>query len=138
MSDEEFFQTALDSDEEDHPARLLFADWLADRGDTRSAGPRWLVERRVVPQDYRGSRTWDWNDDAVFDRMTGALPHALFSALEGGHLAMSEHYREYPTRRDAESALYDALARHPRLLSLRTSHQPRSRPTADEDPTASA
>ena len=110
-TDEDFFHDLLDDNELDHCARHLLAEWLAERGDVRAAGYSWLSRRLIVPQDYKGTRTWDWNDALCFDRLTGAIPHDLFLKLDSGHLASSGHYREYPTRRDAEDALCAALRR---------------------------
>ena len=109
--DEDFFQQLLDDDEFNHAARRELSQWLAERGDARQVGYEWLWQHLAAPQDYRSTRTWDWNDDAHFDRLTGAIPHSIFARLEGGRLASTGHYREYPTRRAAEDAFCAALLR---------------------------
>jgi len=101
----------LDGDEHCHAARFLLAEWLEELGDSRAEGYLWLCHRGVVPQDYRGTHTWDWNDLEAFGRMAGALPHELFNRLTGGHLANTAHYREYQSRVEAEQALCDAILR---------------------------
>jgi uncharacterized protein (TIGR02996 family) len=103
-TDEEFFQDALDEFPADSGARLLFAEWLAERGDERAPGARWLAQESAQPQDYRGSRTWDWNDELHFSELVGAIPHEMFESLKGGRLSLSSGYREYSDRRSAEEA----------------------------------
>ena len=47
--DEDAFQTALDTNPADFAVRLIFADWLEDRGDWRAAGYRWMGVHRKWP-----------------------------------------------------------------------------------------
>ncbi len=60
MSDEDAFQAALDANPDDHVTRLVFADWLQDRGDERAEGYRAMgVMRRVPVLDLRdGQVLW--------------------------------------------------------------------------------
>ncbi|MFL5338876.1 MAG: hypothetical protein ACJ8F7_01815 [Gemmataceae bacterium] len=109
--DEGFFQQILDDDEFNHAARRQLAQWLAERGDPRQAGCEWLCRHLTAPQDYRSTRTWDWNDGEHFQRIAGAIPHAVFARLEGGRLSSTGHYREYLSRREAEDAFCAALLR---------------------------
>ena len=112
--DEEFFHRALDRDAADAGGRFLLAEFCAERGDARAAGFRWLAESGTIPQDYQGTKTWDWNDDLHFDNLTGSIPHYLCAQLQGGRASMSGSFREYPTRRSAEEAFCLALLRHRR------------------------
>jgi uncharacterized protein (TIGR02996 family) len=43
MTTEEDFQNALDAEPDNHHLRLVFADWLEERGDIRAAGYRALA-----------------------------------------------------------------------------------------------
>lgn len=49
MSDEEAFQAALDANPDDHTTRLVFADWLQERGDLRAEGYRALGATQKYP-----------------------------------------------------------------------------------------
>jgi uncharacterized protein (TIGR02996 family) len=54
MTTEDDFQAALDANPEDWQTRLVFADWLQERGDPRAEGYRALAVRRAVPQPPHG------------------------------------------------------------------------------------
>jgi uncharacterized protein (TIGR02996 family) len=47
MNDEEAFQAALDADPNDRTTRLVFADWLEERGDRRAEGYRAIARLPV-------------------------------------------------------------------------------------------
>jgi uncharacterized protein (TIGR02996 family) len=49
VTTEEDFQAALDADPADWQTRLVFADWLQERGDTRADGYRALGRLRLRP-----------------------------------------------------------------------------------------
>ena len=60
-AEERAFQDALDADPSDWATRLVFADWLEDRGDPRAAGYRRLGELRKYPfQPNKPNRWWFW------------------------------------------------------------------------------
>jgi uncharacterized protein (TIGR02996 family) len=52
MTTEEDFQRALDAQPEDWQTRLVFADWLDERGDPRAEGYRALGVGRVRPMQF--------------------------------------------------------------------------------------
>ena len=58
MTTEDDFAAALDADPEDHNTRLVFADWLQERGDPRAEGYRALGQLRVSPCHF-GSGIFD-------------------------------------------------------------------------------
>src|SRR5689334_8647213 len=62
MCDEEAaFQAALDPD--DWTARLVFADWLEERGDPRAEGHRVIVAAHFNPEKFYGiphGHEWTW------------------------------------------------------------------------------
>lgn len=123
MSDERYFQELLDEAPSDSAARWLFAEWLAERGDWRAAGYRWMAREGKYPQrtPSGGDITWDWwsatpSGDAGRRDPSHDHEHltpALFELLEGYsyHSDWSNQvaYREYYTREDAEEALCRAL-----------------------------
>ena len=53
MTTEDDFQAALDANPEDHQTRLVFADWLQERGDVRAEGYRALGVLRLWPLEYQ-------------------------------------------------------------------------------------
>lgn len=54
-AEEEAFQLKLDEHPDDHSTRLVFADWLQDRGDRRAEGYRALARCGFVLSDrYSG------------------------------------------------------------------------------------
>jgi uncharacterized protein (TIGR02996 family) len=67
VTTEDDFNAALDADPEDWQTRLVFADWLQERGDPRAEGYRALGILRMAPlsSDYSGVfqkrlRHWRW------------------------------------------------------------------------------
>jgi uncharacterized protein (TIGR02996 family) len=53
MTSEEDFQRHLDQNPDDHNTRLVFADWLEERGDPRANGYRALGKLQKQPYRYR-------------------------------------------------------------------------------------
>lgn len=49
MTTEDDFQAMLDANPDDWQTRLIFADWLEERGDARAEGYRALASLRVWP-----------------------------------------------------------------------------------------
>ena len=59
MTTEDDFQAALDAKPDDWQTRLVFADWLDERGDPRAEGYRALGVLRLVPLRPAGeNRAW--------------------------------------------------------------------------------
>jgi hypothetical protein len=126
MPDEDTFEAALDdlmaavwplpgqiSGDPEPPARLaamrlVYADWLEERGDPRAGAQRWMAAKGKFPR-YAGS-TWDWwafGDHP--DSKPEDLPGDIWRRLPGAPLKSSPNCKEYDTRRDAEYALYKSL-----------------------------
>lgn len=58
---EDDFQRMLDANPDDWQTRLVFADWLQDRGDPRAEGYRALGVLRRYPEQVRTlDRGWVW------------------------------------------------------------------------------
>lgn len=68
MTSEDDFQKQLDANPDDHLTRLVFADWLQERGDLRAEGYRALGRNRLCPmKDINPSLKtrfgkWYWTD----------------------------------------------------------------------------
>ncbi len=67
MTTENDFQAALDACPEDWQTRLVFADWLQERGDVRAEGYRALGVLRRVPQDTseKDEYVWMWSSESL-------------------------------------------------------------------------
>ncbi len=69
MTTEDDFQGALDTNPDDWQTRLVFADWLDERGDPRAVGYRALGALQRVPHWYSSTREWG------FDSEDTSTPH---------------------------------------------------------------
>lgn len=64
MTTEDDFQLALDANPDDWQTRLVFADWLQERGDERAEGYRALGVMRMYPvmEPHKNKhRRWQWS-----------------------------------------------------------------------------
>jgi uncharacterized protein (TIGR02996 family) len=135
MSEEQYFHKMLNDDPADEAARLLLAEWLAERGDERAAAYRWMVlaaKHPVHDMMYAtGPHTWDWwsmltgwnsGDGDTNDRHDRLDPY-LLRALDQFHRKSNWKgdcaYCEFMTRREAEEALVRALAGFDDLPALK-------------------
>ena len=127
MTTEDDFQRALDADPEDWHTRLVFADWLQERGDLRAEGYRALGVQRVQPIRIRMERSDDRSEgERVFIYGTTANDSPLARERWGGCFLprpwfqkmrqlcdrdRNPWWRYFATRRDAEDAAALAFAR---------------------------
>ena len=103
MTTEDDFQAALDANLSDWQTRLVFADWLQERGDPRADGyralgvnRRWPYNTGVGPDGQKGAAWWCTRlhvlslhgSDTSYD-----LPHDWFLAIEGH--GDHENYRPF-------------------------------------------
>lgn len=111
--DEAAFQALLDEHPDDHTTRLVFADWLEERGDPRAAGYRALARCGFVLSDrYPGPpvRYIPLHTSRVFriDHCgTGSdytLPADWFDALPGATANDPNGIVPFKDRRAAEDA----------------------------------
>jgi uncharacterized protein (TIGR02996 family) len=124
MTTEDDFQAALDANPSDWQTRLVFADWLDERGDLRGPGYRALGMMRNAPDHFfDGGHAWTWwkGSPALYRREY--LSADWWELLTGGD-EDSEMTREYLTRRAADDAAARAFAklspgRRARLLAGR-------------------
>lgn len=90
MTTEDDFQAALDASPDDWQTRLVFADWLQERGDPRAEGTRALGVMRRCPRhenegtshasDCRPYWASEGNHAAGFE--CSELPHDWFEVLD--------------------------------------------------------
>lgn len=115
---EAFFRSRLDRELGDDAARLLFADWLEERGDGRAAGYRWMARRRKKPS--RAPYTWDWWHEDSTNRREIVLPDAVWRLLDAPPAERFPNCKEFPSLAAAEEeicrviALLQAQGRMPR------------------------
>lgn len=81
MTSESDFQAALDADPTDRHTRLVFADWLQDRGDPRADGYRALGLLRLRPHAI-GNRNW-WTAQGDGHPYYNHLPPDWFKKVAG-------------------------------------------------------
>jgi len=97
--------------------RLVFADWLDERGDRRAVAQRWLAGHGKWPYDWSSNRwitgytTFDWYSGNGANWTVPAhchLPTEVWSALDPDHVEYT-NWSAWPSRREAEDALAAAL-----------------------------
>ncbi len=120
MTTEDDFQRALDANPDDHHTRLVFADWLQERGDERAEGYRELGHLRLYPCHFVERDMWYFGvasnpHAATFPRH--ALPTVWFGAVESTIQfgADEEFWRYRKTRRELDD---DAAAAYRRAKLL--------------------
>jgi uncharacterized protein (TIGR02996 family) len=95
MNREDDFQTALNDRVDDWQTRLVFADWLQERGDPRAEGYRALGMLRLYPDTEYSLRfvyqsTGAWTPTGNVDR--SVLPPDWYEPLQPeGALALEEN-----------------------------------------------
>lgn len=122
MTTEDDFSAALDANPDDHHTRLVFADWLQERGDVRADGYRALGAGRVYPLSVRmGATPWRGKTAWVYGGATNSIGthqrHCLlavdwFKLIERGEGCDASWCRRL-NRREAEDAAALAFAKLP-------------------------
>jgi uncharacterized protein (TIGR02996 family) len=119
MTDEAAFHAALDAEPGNSSLRLVFADWLEERGDWRAAGYRWMGEHLKWPYDWKKSsiikayETHDWYIEN--SAATWVVPsHCILPSDFGPWFPSPVNWPSHETRRDAEEALCRVV--HERLV----------------------
>jgi uncharacterized protein (TIGR02996 family) len=148
MTREDDFQAALDANPTDWQTRLVFADWLEERGDPRAEGYRalGLWRREPVPTDVTpGERQRRWgfpgfvspgyaasdnepDNEHALQRATlpddwhSAIAHWKGEGIPDGGLLL--HWRCRKSRREVEDAAARAFTQlsAPRRTELLTAH----------------
>ena len=139
MTTEDDFQRAIDARPGDWQTRLVFADWLQDRGDSRAAGYRAIAvqERRPLSSTHlkRDTCWWHCASGDPLDRTHNVIPgdwFALLPAAEGSRLfwPLLTQTGGIKSRRECEDALALAFSRLPadRQAALLSSAPPAREP----------
>ena len=119
------FYLTLDETPDDRPTLCALADWFEDQGDLSSSTcVRWTIRRGIYPIHFDRDasetiteRGVSWHDGWywwVIDRPNYApeksarLPPALWNLLSHSFRYAPSVFKEYPTRRAAYEALFDA------------------------------
>jgi uncharacterized protein (TIGR02996 family) len=111
VTTEDDFQAALDQNPEDWQTRLVFADWLDERGDERGPGYRALGLQRHRPPRGNG---YVWFNAANYGRITfDNLPADWFRELFHEKGGVPDAFKVWGTRREAEDAAALAFAKLP-------------------------
>ena len=140
MTSEDDFQKQLDANPDDHLTRLVFADWLQERGDKRAEGYRAMGVLRRVPvgvtmapiqEDqvlfpFSGKAMW------VFGPMSGGrappvedhhMPDVWYSLIKPGP-GCDSYWNRFLSRREAEDAAAIAFAKLRKLSRTKLLSQP--------------
>jgi uncharacterized protein (TIGR02996 family) len=134
MTTEDDFQKAIDESPEDWQTRLVFADWLQDRGDPRAAGYRAIaiLQRRPL-QGHKSQKegsgktaqvksvdTWWWHCPSSDANLNGYnhIPRDWFDLLPEGVGSKSfwpvhTDVKGLMSRRGCEDALAMAFSKLP-------------------------
>lgn len=102
---------ALNGNPDDFTLRLIMSDLYEEAGDELTAKAiRWQVKNKKRP--LGGGWQWTWYDDSEASRVdrNSNLPKNLYSELYGGRFRFPWTL-DYPTRCQAEEALWRAWAR---------------------------
>jgi uncharacterized protein (TIGR02996 family) len=108
MTGEQFFRSALDVRPEDMALRLLFAEWLEERGDYRAQGFRWMSRLGKWPFWLPSSRRWSWTHPANTFPYHNHLSRELYDLLPEEN---DSDWKKYVTLQEAEEALCRILAK---------------------------
>jgi uncharacterized protein (TIGR02996 family) len=111
VTSEADFQAALTEDPNDWQTRLVFADWLDERGDERADGYRAMGMLRLRPHAM-GTRNW-WTAEGDGNPYYNHLPRDWFAAV-AGYEHQPDQWRwptEWDHARDNRAEIEDAAAR---------------------------
>jgi uncharacterized protein (TIGR02996 family) len=86
--------------------RLVYADWLEERGEGLAGAQRWMAAHVKFPRPAPGCWDW-WRDDQVGFNPEN-LPAEIWDRLPGERKGIA-NCKEYATRRLAERALFKSL-----------------------------
>ena len=108
MAEDEFFFAALEVDPGSHALRRHFAHHLAECGDWRAVGYRWMAENAKWPFWLPATHRWSWTHPSNSQPFHNHLPLKLYQRLEQ---KVDSEWKKYDRLRDAEADLCRALAR---------------------------
>jgi uncharacterized protein (TIGR02996 family) len=116
MDEEEAFQAALDAKPDCHVTRLVFADWLDERGDPRGPGYRAMGGLGVVPHNLFGNPHGLWWFCKAAAASGYGLPYEWFDRIlhpfkDNSDIFPRAGYATRFPRREAEDAAAFAWAK---------------------------
>lgn len=127
MTTEDDFHRMLDANPDDHHTRLVFADWLQERGDPRAEGYRALGMLKRRPDNYgraenpagqkfyTAPEAFDLFGEGI-NHPDSVLPADWFQALDTDHKTdqgNERYWRYFTGRRPTEDAAALAFAKLP-------------------------
>lgn len=116
---EEDFHRMLDANPEDHQTRMVFADWLQDRGDPRAEGYRALGRLGRYPHESASSWAYhngEGTDNGVAVEPEYSLPQDWLNLLDSSTGAKGDTIYPWPyhnSRREAEDHAAREFSRLP-------------------------
>jgi uncharacterized protein (TIGR02996 family) len=120
MTTEDDFQRALAAKPRDWQTRLVFADWLQERGDPRAEGYRVQGLRQRAPEYFKGAKAWVWLNPhwaatypATDTIRAATLPDDWYKLLPVHNSEGAECAEERPTLRESMDDAALAFARLP-------------------------
>jgi uncharacterized protein (TIGR02996 family) len=119
------FYLVLDETPADRTTLCALADWLEEEGDLPSAScVRWTIRRGLHPIRFSRANSWraavqgsSWHDGWYWwaidepnwvEEKPCRLPPALWNRLDHSFPYVPGFFKEYPTRRAAYEALFEA------------------------------
>lgn len=130
LDEEKAFQDHLDKYPDDHNHRMVFADWLQERGDPRAEGYRAMgqLRKNAVQSRYSPTTTWLWgnkSNSSYAYEPSGALPDVWLKRVGNNHptygndVNNTKNWRYHTSRRNAEDAAALAFAKIPRYIKTK-------------------
>lgn len=122
MTTEDGFHAILDNAPEDWQTRMVFADWLEERGDSRAAGYRALALRHMPDRTSNSTSVlmWHWwrrrEDGHAYPSERVSLPsdwYDNFPGVSSETVTGATPRRDFATRRAAEDTAATAFAKLP-------------------------
>jgi len=121
VTTEDDFQAALDAEPTDWNTRLVFADWLQDRGDPRAAGYRAIAAQQRRPLQGRHQKSdacWWCSATGPLSQTHNLIPRDWFGLLPEGEGSkmfwpLLNDKGVVKSRRECEDALALAFAQLP-------------------------
>ena len=135
MTTEDDFHDALDTNINDWQTRLVFADWLQDRGDPRAEGYRALSLGHIPDRTSSGDRVlaWHWwrrhHNGRAYPSKRVSLPYDWYDKVPGRKAVPRRGHhlrRDFATRRAAEDDAALAFSKLPAARRAKLLKRPRT------------
>lgn len=113
MTTEDDFQAMLDANPDDWATRMVFADWLEERGDKRAEGYRDMGRGHIRPMFEHRFNRWSWGETDTGTSYGCVLRYSWYRAIVKLYLYQDRAVVAFPTRREAEDAAARAYVHVP-------------------------